>query len=119
MSALLTMAKELGGVIARTEEYQTLRRAIRSAEDDPELLELRNAMDALEARVSEALRAGNEPAEELAEEYNSTFSRLQASPSYQRLVSAQSNFDKILMKVNETITQGLEEGGESRIILSS
>lgn len=119
MSALLNMAKELGGVIARTDEYQALRRALRSADEDQTLQDLRREMDGLEVRVSEALREGNEPAPELAEEYNATFSRLQSNSSYQRLVAAQTNFDKVLMKVNETITQGLEEAGESRIILPS
>ncbi len=119
MSALMNMAKELGGVIARTDEYQALQRAVRSADEDQELNELRAEMDGLETRVSEALRAGNEPEAALAEEYNTTFSSLQANPSYQRLVAAQTNFDKVLTKVNETITRGLQEAGESRIILPS
>ncbi|MEZ4415065.1 MAG: YlbF family regulator [Gemmatimonadota bacterium] len=119
MSALLNMARDLGGALARTDEYQALRRAIRSADEDADLTRLRDEMDALEARVAEALRGGQEPESELAEAYNETFGRLQTNSSYQRLVAAQSNFDKVLMRVNETITQGLEEGGESRIILPS
>ena len=82
-------------------------------------IDLTEEMDGLEGRVSEALRAGQEPEEALAEQYNDTFGRLQTNASYQRLVAAQSNFDKVLMRVNETITRGLEEGGESRIILPS
>lgn len=119
MSALLNMARDLGGALARTDEYQALRRAIRAADEDEDLTRLRQEMDGLEGRVSEALRAGQEPEEALAEQYNETFGRLQTNTSYQRLVAAQSNFDKVLMRVNETITRGLEEGGESRIILPS
>jgi hypothetical protein len=39
------------------------------------------------------------------------------SPGYQRLVSAQANFDKVLLKVNQTIQAGIAEGAESRIIM--
>jgi hypothetical protein len=32
-------------------------------------------------------------------------------------VSAQANFDKVLLKVNHTIQEGIAEGAESRIIM--
>ena len=38
---------------------------------------------------------------------------------YQRLVAAQSNFEKVMYKVNQTVAEGIEQGGESRIIISS
>ena len=40
-------------------------------------------------------------------------------PGFQRLVAAQSNFEKIMYKVNETVARGIEEGAQSRIIISS
>jgi hypothetical protein len=49
--------------------------------------------------------------------YEEAVGRLQASATYQRLVSAQANFDKVLFKVNQTIQEGIAEGGESRIIM--
>ena len=49
--------------------------------------------------------------------YEGALERLQVSAGYQRLVSAQANFDKVLYKVNQTIQEGIAEGGESRIIL--
>ena len=64
------------------------------------------------------LQQGEEPTEEQTKEYEGFFSRLQTNTSYQRLVSAQANFDKIVAKVNETIHQGIQKGAESRIILS-
>jgi hypothetical protein len=44
---------------------------------------------------------------------------VQASPVYQQLVAAQTNFDKILRRVNEEISRGMEAGAQSRIILPS
>jgi hypothetical protein len=43
--------------------------------------------------------------------------KLQGNSTYQRVVAAQANFDKIVQKVNENIAKGLEEGASSRIIL--
>ncbi len=119
MAGLIDMARQLGDAMARTDEYQALQRAVSSADEDRDLVEARNAMGALEQKVAEAMRDGSEPGEELRTEYESTFMRLQANSSYQRLVAAQANFDKIVGQVNETITRGMEEGANSRIILPS
>lgn len=119
MAALMEMAKELGQAMARTDEFQALRRAITAADDDRELTELRNTMAALEGQIAAAVRAGKEPEEAVKTDYESTFTRLQANPTYQRLAVAQANFDKVLVRVNETISQGMESAAESRIIMPS
>ncbi|HEX9884943.1 MAG TPA: YlbF family regulator [Longimicrobiales bacterium] len=118
MAGLADMAKDLGNAMARTEEYQALRHAIRLADDDRDIAELRTELEGLEGRLEAALRAGQEPEEELKASYEAAVNRLQASSTYQRLVAAQMNFDRIVQRVNQTIMKGLEEGGESRIILS-
>lgn len=119
MAGLIDMALQLGDAMARTDEYQALQRAVSAADEDRDLVTLRNEMSSLEQRVAVAMQSGKEPEEELKDEYESTFMKLQANPSYQRLVAAQSNFDRIVMKVNETISQGMEKGASSRIILPS
>jgi cell fate (sporulation/competence/biofilm development) regulator YlbF (YheA/YmcA/DUF963 family) len=74
-------------------------------------------MAELEKQITLALRSGNEPGTETQDEYERLFSTLQASPIYQGLVAAQSNFDKILGRVNDVIAEGIESGSRSRIIL--
>ena len=118
MAGIMEQARSLGNALARTDEYQALRRAIRDSDDDREIAELRSTLERLEGSISTSLRAGREPEQEVAEEYETAVTRLQANPTYQRLVAAQANFDKILQKVNGTIAQGMEEGAESRIILA-
>ena len=81
------------------------------------MTELRTELEGLEGQIEAALRGRSEPAEELKSGYEEAVGRLQASATYQRLVSAQANFDKILLKVNQTIQEGIAEGAESRIIL--
>jgi cell fate (sporulation/competence/biofilm development) regulator YlbF (YheA/YmcA/DUF963 family) len=118
MQEIMDMAERLGQSLARTDEYQTLRRAIEASGDDRELAELQGQIQTLEQEMKGQLQQGNEPSQEQAKEYEGFFGRLQSNGSYQRLVAAQSNFDKVVSKVNETIHQGIQKGAESRIILS-
>ena len=117
MSRILEMAKELGQAIGRTDEYQALKRASDQIEEDREIVALRNEIEKLESEMVALLQAGKEPDEESRARYEELAFSLQAQGGYQRLVAAQSNFDKVLQKVNETISAGIREGATSRIIL--
>lgn len=119
MAGIYDMAKELGGALARTDEYQALRRAGEAVDQDRELVELRNEIRKLEADIEASLRAGQQPTEDLATRYEEKAGELQGRPGFQRLVAAQANFDKMMHKVNETMARGLQEGAQSRIIVSS
>lgn len=118
MQEIMEMAERLGGALARTDEYQTLKGAISSSGDDRELAELQTQIQQLEQSMQSRLQQGEEPTEEQGKEYEAFFSRLQTNGSYQKLVAAQANFDKIVSKVNETIHQGIQKGADSRIILT-
>jgi cell fate (sporulation/competence/biofilm development) regulator YlbF (YheA/YmcA/DUF963 family) len=119
MAGIYEMAKELGGALARTDEYQALKRAGEAVDNERELVELRNRLKGLEERIEASLRAGQEPEEDVAKAYQEAAEELQSKPTFQRFVAAQSNFDKMMYKVNETMARGLQEGAQSRIILSS
>lgn len=118
MAGIMEMAHDLGGAMARTDEYQALKRAIDASGDDREVTELRNELDRLEQSISVALRAGKEPEDDDKTAYEAALSRLQTNATYQRLVAAQTNFDKIVQRVNEQISKGIEAGASSRIILT-
>ena len=117
MSRMMEMAKDLGRALAQTDEYQILKVAVASTADEAEMAELRTELEGLERRIEQALQVGEEPDEELKASYEDAVGRLQANSAYQRLVSAQANFDKVLLKVNHTIQAGIAEGAESRIII--
>lgn len=112
-------ARELGRLIGQTEEYKALKRAREAVSDDRETVTLVNRLGDLERDVTMALQRGEEPEAAIREEYERTFSSLQALSTYQRLAAAQSNFDKLLMRVNEEIEKGMEAASQSRIILPS
>lgn len=119
MAGIYDMARELGGALARTDEYQALKRSLEAADEDRELVAARNRVLQLEERITDLLRAGREPDEQLQNEYAAAAEALQAMPAFQRLVAAQANFEKIMHRVNETVAKGIEQGAQSRIILSS
>ena len=118
MSRIMEMASDLGNALARTDEYQALRRAIKDVEADEELKGYQEELQKLEASIAPKLQAGEQPSDEDAKAYEETVQKLQTNMVYQRLIAAQSNFDKIIQKVNGTIAKGIEEGADSRIILA-
>lgn len=118
MSSIMEKAKDLGNAIARSDEYQALRRAMDAVDEDRELVELRNRIEKLEAQLEAEIRAGKQPTEELRTEYQEVAEELQQRPAFQRVIAAQANFEKVMHKVNETVSEGIEEGARSRIILS-
>ncbi len=119
MSKIEEMAKELGQALGRTDEYQALKKAATAVDEDRDLVGLRNELQKLESEMVSLLQAGKEPGDEEKERYENLARDLQARPEYQRLVAAQSNFEKRLQAVNETISEGIQEGAQSRIILPS
>jgi len=110
-------ARDLGNALARTDEYQALKRAMYAADEDRELVELRNRLEALEQRLEASMLAGQEPDEDAKKVYTEAAEELQIKAGFQRLISAQANFEKVMMKVNDTVARGIEEGARSRIIV--
>jgi cell fate (sporulation/competence/biofilm development) regulator YlbF (YheA/YmcA/DUF963 family) len=112
-------ANELGRLLGQSDEYKALARARERLTNDRDAVTAMNRLDALEREISASLHNGQEPPELTKQEYETIFSTLQSSAVYQGLVAAQSNFDKILARVNEEIGRGMEAGSQSRIILPS
>jgi hypothetical protein len=96
-----------------------LNRAKERVSNEREIVTLLNRLGELEGEVARALQRGEEPAQDVAQEYESIFAQVQARPEYQSLVAGQSNFDKILSRVNDEISKGIASAGQSRIILPS
>jgi cell fate (sporulation/competence/biofilm development) regulator YlbF (YheA/YmcA/DUF963 family) len=120
MTDILTdKARELGRLLGQSSEYQALSKARERLSNDRAAVTSLNRLAELEDSLAGSLQHGEEPSEELRNEYETVFSELQASPIYQSVVAAQSNFDKVLTRVNEDIGKGIDSGAQSRIILPS
>ena len=117
MDQIQERAREVGRLIAQTEEYRALKRANTQLGDDRETVTLVNRLEELDGEITDRLRRGQEPTQEQQEEYASLAEKLQQQTAYQAIVAAQSNFDRLMMRVNEEIARGIEAGEQSRIIL--
>jgi cell fate (sporulation/competence/biofilm development) regulator YlbF (YheA/YmcA/DUF963 family) len=119
MEAMWEKAREVGRLLAQTDEYQALKRANDRLSDNREAVTRMNRLAELQDELSMALRRGVEPPEEQQDEYERLVGEIQADPGYQGLVAAQSNFDRVMVRINEEIARGIETGAQSRIILPS
>ena len=117
MDAIQERAREIGRLLSQTEEYQALKRANTALTDDREAVTLVNRLTALEGEIGAELRSGREPSAEQQEEYEGLAEKLQQLSTYQRVVASQSNFDRLMHRINEEIGKGIEAGEQGRIIL--
>lgn len=117
MDSIQEKAREIGRLISQSDEYKALRRANDRMQEDRDAVTLVNRLAALERDLTTAMRAGTEPTQEQQDEYEGLLEDLQQRSSYQAIAAAQSNFDRLMMRVNEEIARGIEAGEQSRIIL--
>ena len=117
--AMLEKARDVGRLLGQTGEYKELQKARQRLNEDRDTVELVNRLAELERDLTAQLQQGQTPDDASRTQYEETFSKLQSGPRYQALVAAQSNFDRLLQKVNEQIGAGMEAGAQSSIIISS
>ena len=112
-------AQELGRMIGQTSEYEYLQAANQDIADDRDATELINRFKELQEKAMEHLERGEDPPQEVQDELEDVRGELQGSPRYQSLVAAQSNFDKLMQKVQKAIGEGMQKGSESQIVMPS
>lgn len=109
-------AKELGRLIGQSPEYQAVKRANDALGQDAPAVALLKQMEQLRQNAQQMLQRGERPTEEMEKELDALLGQVQVQAVYQRLVSAQENFDKVMGKVNDWILDGIEKGATSSII---
>jgi cell fate (sporulation/competence/biofilm development) regulator YlbF (YheA/YmcA/DUF963 family) len=109
-------AKELGRLIGQSSEYQAVKRANDALGENREAVALLKKMEQLRLNAQQMIQRGERPTEEMERELDTLLGEVQVQAVYQRLVSAQENFDKIMTKVNDWIVDGIEKGATSSII---
>ena len=109
-------AKELGRLIGQSPEYKELKRANDTLSEDHESVALLKQMEQLRREAHSMLERDERPTENMENQLDTLLSQIQSKPSYQRIVSAQANFDKIMSRVNDWILEGIEKGASSPII---
>jgi cell fate (sporulation/competence/biofilm development) regulator YlbF (YheA/YmcA/DUF963 family) len=109
-------AEELGRLIGQTPEYKALRRAESALRDDQATVSKLEEIQQLARRMDEVVSQGQMPDQTTAEAYETAVRDLEVSPAGQAYTVARANFEKVMLKVNQLISQGMEKGASSNII---
>ena len=109
-------AQELGRLIGQSTEYQTLRRAEKNLQDDAATRTRLEKIDQLARQIDEQVAARKVPEEPTVLAYESAVRDLEVSPQGQAYVTARANYEKLMTKVNQEISEGMEQGATSSII---
>jgi len=109
-------AKELGRMIGQSSEYQAVKRANDALGQDNAAVELLKKMEQLRVDAQQMIQRGERPTEQMEKDLDALLGQVQSQTAYQRLVSAQENFDKLMARVNDWIVDGIEKGATSSII---
>jgi len=109
-------ALDLGRQIGQSAEYKALRRAEEALRSDTESQTRLDRIQQLAREVDQAIARGELPDEATTTAYEAAVRELELSPSGQAYVVARANFDKLMAKVNQQISQGIEKGATSSII---
>lgn len=109
-------AQDLGRMIGQSAEYQALRRAESNLREDKETVAKLDQIQTLARQVDQLVAQGQMPDQATAESYETAVRDLEMSPVGQAYVVARSNFEKLMAKVNQQISEGMEKGATSSII---
>ena len=109
-------AQDLGRQIGQSSEYQALRRAESTLREDKETVTKLDQIQTLARKVDQAIAQGQMPDQTTADAYESAVQDLETSSIGQAYVVARSNFEKLMARVNQQISEGMEKGATSSII---
>lgn len=109
-------AIELGRLIGQSEEYKALRHAHELVRQHEDLKTQMDRLAQLAQTMEDSAARGAEPSDDQVATYNTLLEGIQGHPKYQGVVAAQSNFDKLMLNVNEQILEGIKKGAASPII---
>jgi cell fate (sporulation/competence/biofilm development) regulator YlbF (YheA/YmcA/DUF963 family) len=76
-------------------------------------------MEQLRMDAQRMMQRGERPTDEMERQLDTLLGQIQGRSTYQRLLVAQENFDKVMGKVNDWILEGIEKGATSSIITLS
>jgi cell fate (sporulation/competence/biofilm development) regulator YlbF (YheA/YmcA/DUF963 family) len=109
-------ATALGRQIGQSDEYKAVKRTSEELNGDREAVAALREMERLRQDAQSMLERGEQPTEAMEAQLDALLARVQTNGTYQRYVAAQDNFDKLMLRVNEWISEGIRKGASSGII---
>ena len=114
--SLQDRAQDLGRLIGQSPEYQAVKRSNEALNEDREAVTVLRQMETLRRDAQGMIERGEQPTEEMERNLDDLLGKVQTNAAYQRVVVAQENFDKLMMRVNDWILEGIQKGATSSII---
>ena len=109
-------AADLGRHIGQSAEYQAVKRAGEALNADREAVALLQEMERLQTDAQRMIQRGEQPGAEMETQLDELLGKIQGNPLYQRMAVAEENFNKLMLKVNDWIGEGIRKGATSSII---
>jgi len=100
--------RELGRIIGQSPEYQALKRSSEALNEDKAAVALLQEMEKLRGEAQRLIQNGENPTPEMEQQLDSMLEKIQSQGAYQRAVAAQENFDKLMLRVNQWIMDGMK-----------
>jgi cell fate (sporulation/competence/biofilm development) regulator YlbF (YheA/YmcA/DUF963 family) len=114
---LESKAKDLGRTIGQSEEYKAVKRSSEALNNDREASTVLRQMEKIRQDAQAMIDRGEEPTNEMEQQLDTLLQQVQVNRAYQAAISAQDNFDKLMLRVNQWIADGIRAGATSSIIL--
>jgi cell fate (sporulation/competence/biofilm development) regulator YlbF (YheA/YmcA/DUF963 family) len=112
-------ARELGRIIGQSPEYQAVKRSSEALNGDRDAVTILQQMEKIRTDAQQMIQRGEEPTQEMEQQLDELLTKVQSNSVYQRAISAQENFDKVMYQVNNWIMDGMKKGATSSIITLS
>ena len=109
-------ARDLGRMIGQSSEYQAMKRANDALAGDSEAVALLQEMETIRLDAQRMIQRGERPTDDMEKRLEELLTKVQVNGTYQRLIVAQENYDKLMMRVNDWIVEGIKKGVTSSII---
>jgi len=109
-------ARELGRLIGQSSEYKAVKQSSESLNGDGDAVAILQQMEKLRVEAQKMIQRGDHPSEEMEQQLDDLLTQVQSNPVYQRAVTSQENFDKVMYQINTWIMDGMKKGAASPII---
>jgi cell fate (sporulation/competence/biofilm development) regulator YlbF (YheA/YmcA/DUF963 family) len=109
-------AKDLGRIIGQSPEYQAVKKSSEALNSDREAVSVLQEMEKIRQDAQRMIQRGEQPTAEMERQLDDLLMKVQGNGVYQRAISAQENFDKVMYQVNDWIMEGMKKGMASSII---
>ncbi len=110
-------SKDLGRLIGQSDEYKAVKRSSEALNSDREASTILREMEKIRSDAQTLIDTDQEPTQDMEQQLDALLQQVQVNTAYQSAIVAQENFDKLMLRVNTWIADGIRAGAASKIIL--